>query len=464
MITSEKNHEMAKKLATAVRAHGGNAYYVGGYVRDRLLNIENKDIDIEVHGVNAQTLASILDTLGERVSFGESFGIFALKGYGIDIAMPRKERAIGMGHRDFETFTDPFIGTYEAAKRRDLTIGALMMDILTEEITDHFGGVRDLESGILRHVCTETFTEDPLRVLRLAQFAARFQFAPAEETLALCRKMPLSHLSRERVCEELRKALMKAEKPSVFFEVLRKADRLEEWFGELNALIGVEQNPAHHAEGDVFTHTMMVLDEAAKYRAEVSDPFGFMLSALCHDFGKAVCTQVIDGKICSRGHETIGLPIVERFLRRLTNETKLISYVLNLTEHHMRPNAIAAFGSSPKATNKMYDSVRAPKDLFFFAKCDHFGKISTVPSVFHETFLLERLRLYEELMRKPHVMGKDLIAAGLTPSPHFAELLAHAHKLRLAGISKEEALKQTLAYERELRKKSSESIPRKDVL
>ena len=452
MTSNEKNHDMAKRLAESVRAHGGRAYYVGGYVRDKLLNIENKDIDIEVHGIEASALTRILDSLGERLSIGESFGIFALKGYGIDIAMPRKERAIGLGHRDFETFADPFIGTYEAAKRRDLTIGALMMDVLTEEITDHFGGRRDLENGILRHVCAETFTEDPLRVLRLAQFAARFDFSPAEETLALCRKMDLSYLSRERVWEELRKALLKANKPSVFFEILRSVDGLDAWFPEVKALIGVEQNPDYHAEGDVFTHTMMVLDEAAKYREDTSDPFAFMLTALCHDFGKAVCTQEIDGKLCSRHHETLGLPIAERFLLRLTNEARILSYVRNLTEHHMRPNAIAAFGSSVKATNKMFDSVGAAKDLFYFAKADHFGRICTKESPFHEDFLLERLHIYEDIMREPYVMGRDLLGAGLTPGPHFSQLLAHAHKLRLAGVKKEEALKQTLAYAKELQK------------
>lgn len=448
----EKNHDMAKRLAEAVRARGGTAYYVGGYVRDRLLHIENKDIDIEVHGVDASTLADILDTLGERLSIGESFGIFALKGYGIDIAMPRKERAIGKGHRDFETFTDPFIGTYEAAKRRDFTIGALMMDVLTGEITDHFGGVNDLNRGILRHVCADTFTEDPLRVLRLAQFAARFDFTPAKETMALCRTMPLFHLSRERVLEELRKALLKAEKPSVFFEILRRADQLDVWFPEVKALIGVEQNPDYHAEGDVFTHTMMVLDEAAKYRGEVSEPFAFMLTALCHDFGKTVATQVVDGKLCSHNHETLGLPLVERFLNRITNETKIISYVMNLTEHHMRPNVIASFGSSVKATNKMFDRVAAPKDLFCFAKADHFGRISDKAAPFQEEFLSARLRIYEETMRRPYVMGRDLIDAGLQAGPHFSELLAYAHKLRLAGVPKEAALKQTLAYERTLRK------------
>lgn len=452
MTNNERNHDMAKRLARAVRAHGGRAYYVGGYVRDKLLNIENKDIDIEVHGIEAEELARILDSLGERLSIGESFGIFALKGYGIDIAMPRKERAIGLGHRDFETFADPFIGTYEAAKRRDLTIGALMMDVLTEEITDHFGGRSDLENGILRHVCTETFTEDPLRVLRLAQFAARFDFSPAEETLALCRRMKLSYLSRERVWEELRKALLKAKKPSVFFEVLRSVGGLDDWFPEVRDLIGVEQNPDYHAEGDVFTHTMMVLDEAAKYRDDTSEPFAFMLTALCHDFGKAVCTAEIDGKLCSRHHETVGLPLAERFLLRLTNEARIISYVTNLTEHHMRPNAIAAFGSSVKATNKMFDSVSAAKDLFYFAKSDHFGRICAKGSPFHEDFLLERLRIYEDTMREPYVMGRDLLGAGLTPGPHFSQLLEHAHKLRLAGVKKEEALKQTLAYAKELQK------------
>ncbi|MBR6744924.1 MAG: HD domain-containing protein, partial [Clostridia bacterium] len=413
MTNDQRNHDMAKRLAEAVRARGGTAYYVGGYVRDSLLHIENKDIDIEVHGIDAAALADVLDTLGERVSMGESFGIFSLKGYGIDIAMPRKERAIGKGHRDFETFTDPWIGTYEAAKRRDFTVGALMMDVLTGEITDHFGGAEDLKRGVLRHVCEETFTEDPLRVLRLAQFAARFGFSPAEETLALCRGMSLSFLSRERVWEELRKAMLKSEKPSVFFEVLRRTDQLGDWFPEVRALIGVEQNPAYHAEGDVFTHTMMVLDEAAKYREDTADPFAFMLTALCHDFGKAVCTQMLDGKLCSRDHETLGLPLVERFLLRLTNETRMISYVMNLTAHHMRPNAIAAFGSSVKATNKMYDAVRAPKDLFYFAKADHFGRISDVAAPFREEFLLERLRIYEQTMAQPYVMGRDLIAAGL---------------------------------------------------
>ena len=454
----QKDRLMAKKLAEEVKKHGGTAYYVGGYVRDYLLNLENKDIDIEIHGVEVSILKEILDTLGERISMGESFGIFGLRGYGVDIALPRKEKAIGKGHRDFETFTDPMIGTYEAAKRRDFTINAMMMDVLTGEIVDHFGGTEDLKNHILRHVSEETFPEDALRVLRGAQFASRFDCSIAPETLELCKDMPLNHLSHERVWEELRKALLKAEKPSVFFQTLREMHQLSVWFPEVEALIGVEQNPTYHAEGDVFNHTMMVLDEAAKYRDEASDSFGFMLTALCHDFGKAICTEIVKGKICSYYHEIKGLPLIETFLRRLTNETKRISYVLNLTEFHMRPNALASFGSSEKSTNKLFDSVFCARDLVYFAKSDHFGRITTVQDSFHEDFLWERLQVYEELMKKPFVMGRDLMEAGLKPSPLFSELLDYAHKLRLAGVEKEEALKQTLAYARQKEKKQKKSI------
>ncbi|MBQ3489067.1 MAG: tRNA nucleotidyltransferase [Clostridia bacterium] len=439
---------MAENIAKEVKKHGGTAYFVGGYVRDRLLSIESKDIDIEIHGVEVSVLKEILDSFGERISMGEHFGIFALRGYGLDIALPRKEKAIGKGHRDFETFCDPMIGTYEAAKRRDFTINALMMDVLSGEIIDHFGGREDLERRILRHVSEETFPEDALRVLRGAQFAARFHCTVARETTALCKKMSLSSLSHERVWEELRKALMKSDRPSVFFRVLREMNQLGIWFPEVEQLIGVKQNPVYHAEGDVFCHTMMVLDEAAKYRESVSDPFGFMLTALCHDFGKAICTEIVKGKICSYNHETLGLPLIETFLKRLTNETKRIHYVLNLTEFHMRPNALASFGSSEKATNKMFDSVQCAKDLVYFAKSDHFGRITSAESAFHEDFLWERLRIYEDLIQKPRVMGKDLIAAGLKPDLRFAELLSYAHKLHLAGVEKEEALKQTLSYAR----------------
>jgi tRNA nucleotidyltransferase (CCA-adding enzyme) len=209
-----EDRQMAMQIARLAAAHGGHTYYVGGFVRDALLGKENKDVDIEVHGITPHCLEEILDSLGQRMAIGESFGIFGLKGYSLDIAMPRKEEARGQGHRDFDVFVDPFLGTNGAARRRDFTVNALMMDVLTGEIVDPYGGQEDLKAGVLRHVCDETFPEDPLRVLRGAQFAARFGFIMAPETIELCSRMDLSTLPKERILMELEKALLKAERPS----------------------------------------------------------------------------------------------------------------------------------------------------------------------------------------------------------------------------------------------------------
>ena len=320
MTHSDQDRQMARRVAELVAAEGGHTYFVGGFVRDALLGRENKDVDIEVHGITPKCLEGILDSLGQRITIGESFGIFNLKGYSLDIAMPRKEEARGRGHKDFAIFVDPFIGTEGACRRRDFTFNALMQDVLTGEIVDHFGGQVDLKAGVLRHVNDTSFAEDPLRVLRAAQFAARFDFRVAEETVELCRRMDLKALPRERIWGELEKALLKAEKPSVFFEVLRQMDQLDFWFPELKSLIGVEQNPVYHAEGDVWVHTMMVLDQAAKLRERTAQPLWFMLGALTHDFGKAVCTEQVKGAIHAYDHEIQGLPLAEAFLRRITNE------------------------------------------------------------------------------------------------------------------------------------------------
>lgn len=448
MTTDDKNAALARKIAVAVAEEGGAVYYVGGCVRDKLRHEEVKDVDIEVHGVYPDRLESILDSLGSRLTIGESFGIYNLKGYSLDIAMPRKETNRGSGHRDFDVCVDPFIGTYSAALRRDFTVNAIMEDVLTGRLTDHFDGVGDIKRGVIRHVNDATFCEDPLRVLRAAQFAARFGYIIADETLELCSGMDLSHLSRERVMGEVVKALLKADKPSVFFESLRRMGQLSFWFPELEAVIGVPQSPKHHAEGDVWTHTMMVVDAAAAFRGRVSDPAAFMLAAVVHDLGKAVCTEVTDGEIHSYDHETLGLPLAESFLKRLTAEKSLAEYALNLTELHMRPNMLAAQSSSVKATNRMFDLSVDPEALICLAVADGLGKISTDGPVSNEAFLLDRLATYREYMSRPYVMGRDLIEAGVSPSERFSEYLAYAHKLRLAGVDKESALRQTLALAR----------------
>ncbi len=468
--------EAAVRIAELAVERGGRAYYVGGFVRDRLMcggadsdiagsagkstgkpaesapacGTEYPDIDIEVHGVPAAELPGLLREVGEPIAVGESFGVYKLKGLDIDVALPRKERAIGRGHRDFEVFTDPFIGTREAARRRDFTINALMEDILTGEIIDHFGGREDLGNGVIRHVDAESFVEDPLRVLRGAQFAARFDFGVAKETNDLCRTIDLTPLSKERVCGELEKALVLAGKPSLFFETLREMDQLSVWFPEIEELIGLEQDPVYHPEGDVWTHTMEVLDRAAEYRSEVSDPFSFMMLALSHDLGKITTTEVIKGRIHSYGHEAAGAEIADRFISRLTNAASVRHYVLNMIPLHMKPNMTAYAKSPLKSTNRMFDSAAAPRDLIYLALADRPVFAGSEAFSGDPAFLFERLAEYEEIMARPYVQGRDLIDAGISPGKDFSELLAHAHKLRLAGVDKESALKQTLGYARTL--------------
>ena len=437
----KREEAMAHSIAEQVAAAGGRAYYVGGCVRDRLLKRETVDVDLEIHGIPEETLLHILDGLGERTSMGRSFGVFGLKHVDLDIAMPRKA--------DSRETVDPWIGTTEAARRRDLTINAMLQDVLTGELLDPFGGMEDLRRGVLRHVDPDTFREDPLRVFRTARFSARFGFAVTEETVSLCRTVEVSGLARERVFEELRKALRDSPRPSVFFAVLRQMECLQDWFPEVAALIGIPQDPVHHPEGDVWNHTMAVLDAAAALQDRAEQPTALMLAALCHDFGKVTATQVEGDRIHALGHEEAGLVPAADFLKRLTGETALHGYVQNMLLLHMRPNLLAAQGAKAKALCTMFDRSVCPADLLLLARADHFGKLGASPYEDTERFLREALALFRDRMAQPHVTGADLLQAGCAPGPQMGAALAFAHKLRLAGVSKETALKQTLSWLRQ---------------
>ena len=437
---------MAFRVAEKVAELGGRTFFVGGCVRDRLMNRPCSDIDIEVHGVTPEQLCAVLDSLGERRNTGAEFGIYGLTGCHLDIALPRREHATGTGHRDFKVETAPFIGPKEAAKRRDFTVNALMEDVLTGEIVDPYGGQADIRRGVLRHVDDQGFPEDPLRVLRGAQFAARLEFEVAPETLSLFSGMNLASLPRERVLCELSKALLSAERPSRFFRVLKEAGQLESWFPEVRALVGSRQDALFHPEGDVFVHTMQVVDAAARLRDRASNPLGFMLSALCHDFGKPATQEIINGHIHNFGHEMAGVPLAEAFLSRLTDEAELRRYVPNMVKLHMRPGALAFQGAREKAFMKLFDESVCPEDLILLAVADRQGS-GTDPDVRVDTRLLEmEAAEYRRRMAMPYVTAQDLLDAGYKPGPMFREALAYAHKLLLSGVEKKDALGQTLAF------------------
>lgn len=456
MDRTEKDKMHAVRIAEDVAKCGGRVYYVGGYVRDALMGVKSKDIDIEVYGVTPRQLREILACHGEVLDKGASFGVLGLRHSDIDIAMPRTERRTGDGHRDFDVSVDPFMTTREASMRRDFTINAMMQDVLTGELVDNWGGREDLEKGVIRCVNEKTFREDALRVFRAAQFAARLDAKIDPATLALCAEIDVTQITHERVFEEMSKALLKAKKPSVFFEELRRMNHLKEFFPEVEAMIGVEQNPKFHPEGDVFEHTMLVIDQAAILRERAEEPLAFMISALLHDIGKIVATKVDEtGRISSPGHEVQGLDLIEKQLRRLTNHQKLIAYVINQAQMHMRPNMLAAHNSAKKKSRAMFDLSVCPNDLILLSRADASGKMDKPYNENNERFLRERLEDYRQIMTRPMVTGRDLMEAGLKPGESFRVWLERARKLHFAGIQKETALKQVLAEAR------SEEIRRK---
>lgn len=405
----DKNIEMARRVAEKVAAAGGRTFYVGGIVRDYLMGRSCKDVDIEVHGVSVPTLQAILDGLGERTEMGASFGVMGLRHYDIDIAMPRSERAVGRGHKDFEVSVDPFIGPERAAMRRDFTINALMRDVLTGEVLDFFGGRRDLENGVVRHVSDATFVEDPLRAFRAAQFAARFGFTVDPGTVALCAGMDVTALAGERVMGELEKALAQAARPSVFFRVLGEMNRLGEWFTEIGVL-----------DADSREMLFSTLDAAAGLRGDTSRPLGFMMAALC-----------------------LGLDAdaAESLITRLTSEAKLTRYALNMAGCcHGIPDALSA---GEDALMALYDGCVCPGELIPLARAAYAKEAGWPES---EAILRDALMLYNARMAGDYVMGRDLTAAGVKPGPRVGAALAVAHKMRLAGKDKEAQLVAALAY------------------
>lgn len=431
----DRNMIMAEKIAERVAQKGGRTFYVGGYVRDKLLGIDNKDIDIEIHGILPEVLEEILEEVGKKTEMGASFGIFGLKGYELDIAMPRKEEATGRGHKDFAVFVDPFLGTLRAAMRRDFTMNALMEDVLTGEIIDHFGGVEDMKKGVLRHVNTQTFVEDPLRVLRAAQFTARFGFTVADETIELAKTMDLTALARERIWGELEKALLKSKKPSIFFEEMRKMEQLSFWFPEVERLMNVTVDGEN-----LWDHAMLVLDRAASIKKQSNNPLWFSLAALTHDFGKMVILQEKPEEEEFEKHGVKGVDIATTFILRINNETKLLKYVENMVALHMEPGKLAARNANKKEMNSLFDNAVDPDDLVLFA---NIVSKEMLPEE-QRKFLRNSVQNFHQIMARPYVMGADLMKAGMKPGPHFSRILAYAHDLRLEEVEKEEALRRTL--------------------
>ena len=424
-----------KNIAEAIVASGGRPVAVGGFVRDLCLGIDAKDMDIEVFGLALEDLEGVLARFGRVRRVGRAFGVLRLDGNGVHVefSLPRRDSKRGPGHRGFDVEVHPELDFAEAARRRDLTINSMGMELPGGAILDPHGGRRDLELRILRATDTATFSEDPLRGLRVAQFCARLDMTPNEELVLLCGQLDLAEISPERKREELHKLLLRGVRPSLGLAFLRHCGLLVH-FPELAALVDVPQDALWHPEGDVWTHTLMVVDEAAMLRTGVgNDDDALMFGALCHDFGKPLVTHTAsDGRVRSPGHSEAGIAPTRTFLDNLRTSQTLVRRTCALVRHHLAPAQFVAQGAGDRAYRRLARRLAADgvsmELLVRTARADHFGR--TTKAALARSFpegdrFLARARALSVADRSPPnaVLGRHLIARGLKPGPEFSDVL-----------------------------------------
>jgi tRNA nucleotidyltransferase (CCA-adding enzyme) len=433
------SYEIAKQIATAVAASGGRALIVGGWVRDRLMQLPCKDIDIEVFGLDATRLRELLQTLGPVNTVGESFTVYKVAG--LDVSLPRRESKIGRGHRGFAVTGDPRMSIADAARRRDFTINAISWDPLTEEYLDPFDGRRDIERRVLRAVDPETFGDDSLRVLRAVQFAARFEFEIDAATKTVCRAIPLDDLPAERIWGEIEKLLLRPRKPSIGFALCLELGIVERLFPELDALVGCPQEPEWHPEGDVWVHTLLVIDEARKRIADLPYPqqVALMLGAVCHDLGKPGTTAFVDGRIRSLDHEEEGVGPAMTLLDRL-NVHSFQGYdvrreVLGMVANHLKPGMFAK--AQPPVGDGAFRRLAQKVDLELLAriaKADCEGRGGGFDCSAMDWFLTRARELgVEHAPPEPLVKGRHLLELGVAPGPALGDVLRHVYERQLDG-------------------------------
>ncbi|MBK6723489.1 MAG: HD domain-containing protein [Acidobacteria bacterium] len=434
-------------LANAVKAAGGRAMLNGGCVRDALMGIEPKDWDVEVYGVAPSKLVEVVSQFGEVNAVGEAFTVYKV-GRDLDVSIPRRERKVGQGHRGFAIVGDPDMSFEEACSRRDFTVNAILKNILTGEIVDPYDGRLDIERKVLRMVSRKTFAEDSLRVLRAAQFAARLEFDIETETIEVCKAIDVTDLPKERIWGEFEKLVLLAEKPSIGLKWLYDLGVTRQLFPEMQALVGVPQEPAWHPEGDVDVHTLMVVDEARKLIDGLDHPrkVAVMLAALAHDFGKPPTTEFIDGRIRSRGHDEAGVEPTLSFLDTFGIYTldgyDVRNQVVQLVRYHLKPGEY--FGAKTPVGDGAFRRLarKVEADLLYrVAKADSLGRNPRwlprekwFDSKAQEWFIgkVRELQI-EKKAPAPILMGRHLIELGMNPSPGFKLILDAVYEMQLDG-------------------------------
>ena len=431
-----------------VRKAGGRPFVVGGAVRDAVLGRPLKDFDIEVFGLAQERLQEVLGSLGRIDVVGEAFTVYKLSGLfgvdgAVDVSIPRRDSKTGSGHRGIQVTGDPALSLVEASRRRDFTMNAMMHDPQSGELLDPHGGRRDLAAKVLRAVDPATFGEDPLRALRAVQFAARFDLAVEENTARLCASMPIGELPAERVFGEIEKLLLGAPRPSRGFELLKAWGMLTHVCAELVPLDTTEQDPQWHPEGDVWIHTMQVIDEAASLIADLDHPRALtvMIAALCHDLGKPATTRFQDGRLRSRGHEEAGIPptvsLLDRWKIHKLHGFDVRGQVLALVAHHLKPGQL--YDHRERVTDGAIRRLagKCEADLLYrVARADCLGR---KPGHF-EPVAMEWFRdkvrdlAVEKKPPAPLLRGRDVVALGVPPGPAVGRIVEAVYERQLDGV------------------------------
>lgn len=314
-----------EEIANIIKQNGGNLYLVGGAVRDELMRRLIYDRDYCITGISKEKFTILFPS---AKVIGKSFEVFEMEHS--QFALARKEIKIGVGHKEFEIKTGENITIEEDLARRDITINAIAKDVLTGEIIDPYNGRKDIEEKIIK-ATTNAFSEDPLRVYRVARFVATTGFNVEEDTLKLMEnlKNELTTLSKERVFAEFKKAL-ESSKPSLFFDTLKKADVLDVHFKEIYDLIGALQPIEYHPEGDSYNHTMMVVDKSV----ELTNDAAIRFACLVHDLGKGITPNKMYPHHYK--HDINGVKLVKNLGERIGTPVKWIKCGQVAAREHMR--------------------------------------------------------------------------------------------------------------------------------
>jgi tRNA nucleotidyltransferase (CCA-adding enzyme) len=438
-----------RQIEQLIRRAGGRTWLVGGCIRDLVLGRQPHDLDLEISGLPPGQLHALLTEHFSVQFVGKAFGVFKLQGLPVDISIPSRMLTDNESAQGLLRQSDPDMDIDEALARRDFTMNAMAWDPDTLELRDPFNGWADLDSHVLRHA-SDRFREDPLRVLRGMQLAARFGLIAAPETVTLCKTLTQDGQPSERLWEEWKKLLLQGVKPSLGLQFLSDCGWLR-YYPELAALQGCEQDPIWHPEGDVWIHTLHCLDWFALERTgNQDDDLIAGLGILCHDFGKPATTTTDFGRITSRGHEPEGEAPTRRFLERLTNQEDLINEVIPLVLCHLRPHALHDANASDSAVRRLARQVQRIDRLVRVARADHAGRPPKPFDGFPAgTWLLERARSLEveDQAPTPLVMGRHLLELGVQPGPDMGRLLDDCYEAQLDGEFTD--AEQGIAYARQ---------------